>query len=73
MSARRCPRCGSRELLDIIYGTPENLELRNLWAEGRIMLRRRRATDGKSPGWCCRECGLESAEARARYGGARPL
>ena len=47
-----------------MYGTPRDHELLNLWAHGDVMLRPRRATDGKSPGWMCAECGLETADLR---------
>ena len=59
---KHCPRCGSRDLRDILYGGPENAELRRLWAAGDVMIRPRRANDGKSPGWMCGECGLEAAD-----------
>jgi predicted Zn-ribbon and HTH transcriptional regulator len=64
---KRCPRCGSREIVDVLYGTPDDSGLRELWLSGKAMLRPGRCGDGP-PGWACRECGLESkeiAEARA--------
>jgi hypothetical protein len=56
-----CPRCGSRALVDVLYGTPGDPALLELWAKGKVMLRPGRCGDG-SPGWACRECGLESIE-----------
>ena len=61
---KRCPRCGSRDLRDIVYGTPQDRALVNLWARGDLMLRPPRVTDGKGPGWMCGECGLEAADVR---------
>lgn len=61
-SHTRCPRCGSRDLAEIVYGTPEDARLLELWARGQAMIRPRRPDDGLSPGWACRECGLESTE-----------
>jgi rubredoxin len=59
---KRCPTCGSRELVEMLYGDPGDPELRDLWAEGKAMLRPRRSTGGRCvpPGWGCRECGFES-------------
>jgi hypothetical protein len=59
-----CPRCGSRALVDVLYGTPEDRDLFELWAEGKVMLRPGRCGDGP-PGWACRECGLESIDLRS--------
>ncbi len=64
-----CPRCGSRDLKDIVYGTPADPTLLHLWADGQVMLRPRRSDDGKSPGWMCAECGLETADIKT----SRPL
>jgi len=64
---KRCPRCGSPEIVDVLYGTPDDPELRELVNSGKVMLRPGRCGDGP-PGWACHECGLESkelAEARA--------
>ena len=47
-----------------MYGTPEDPELLNLWARGRVMIRPRRTTDGASPGWMCAECGLETSDIK---------
>ncbi len=62
---RRCPRCGSKDLVDVLYGTPDDPELRELWANGEVMLRPGRCGDGP-PGWACRECGLEELELRTQ-------
>ncbi|CAN5775525.1 hypothetical protein BH18ACT17_BH18ACT17_09430 [soil metagenome] len=61
---KRCPRCGSPSLKDIVYGTPEDPELLNLWARGQVMIRPHRTTDGASPGWMCAECGLETSDTK---------
>jgi hypothetical protein len=64
---KRCPRCGSRQIVDVLYGTPDDPELRELVLQGKFLLRPGRCGDGP-PGWACFECGLESkelAEARA--------
>lgn len=61
---KRCPRCGSGDLKDILYGSPRDPELLDLWANGQVMLCPRRATDGKSPEWMCAECGLETSDIR---------
>ena len=61
---KRCPRCGSRDLRNIVIGTPSDPQLLDLWTHGEVMLRPRRETDGKSPGWMCAECGLEKADVR---------
>jgi hypothetical protein len=66
---KRCPRCGSADLRDIVYGTPDDRDLVHLWAAGEVMIRPRRVTDGKGPGWMCGECGLEAADIRP----ARPV
>jgi hypothetical protein len=60
----RCPRCGERALVDILYGTPDDPALHALWVEGRAMIREGTCADGP-PGWMCRECGYEDAESRA--------
>jgi hypothetical protein len=62
---KRCPRCGDRDLVDILYGTPGDPALFRLWAEGKAMLRAGRCGDGP-PGWMCRECGYEYLEHRQR-------
>ncbi len=54
----RCPRCGSRDLVEVLYGTANDPSLRDLWLSGKAMLRAGRCGDGP-PGWACRECGLE--------------
>ena len=59
-----CPRCGSRSLVDVLYGTPDDPALLELWSKGKVMLRPGRCGDGP-PGWACRECGLESVELEA--------
>jgi hypothetical protein len=60
-SWKRCPRCGSRELVEIIYGTPEDPRTRELWLRGKLMLRRPNpAGRCVPPGWACRECGFGS-------------
>lgn len=61
---KHCPRCGSTELRDIMYGDPDDDELRDLWAHGDVMIRERRTTDWESPGWMCAECGLETADIK---------
>jgi len=60
----RCPRCGEGALIDILYGTPDDPELRELWVQGKAMIRPGNCADGP-PGWMCRECGYEYAEYRA--------
>jgi hypothetical protein len=60
----RCPRCGERALVDILYGTPEDPALHALWVEGKAMIREGTCDDGP-PGWMCRECGYEYADHRA--------
>ena len=60
----RCPRCGERALADILYGTPDDPLLRELWVQGKVMIRPGKCGDGP-PGWMCRECGYEYAEYRA--------
>jgi hypothetical protein len=59
----RCPRCGERELVDILYGTPDDPALHELWIQGKAMIRPGTCADGP-PGWMCRECGYEYAEYR---------
>jgi hypothetical protein len=59
---RHCPRCGSSELREIVYGAPSDERLLAAWSRGECMLRPRRPTDGKSAGWMCAECGLERSE-----------
>jgi hypothetical protein len=66
---KHCLRCGSADLRDIVYGTPADPTLLHLWGDGQVMLRPRRASDGKSPGWMCAECGLETSDIKA----SRPL
>jgi hypothetical protein len=61
---KRCPRCGSRDLVQVLYGTPAEPSLRRLWERGEVMLRPGRCGDG-APGWACRECGLEYLDMRA--------
>jgi hypothetical protein len=61
----RCPRCGAHELIDILYGSPEDRALYRLWADGKAMIRAGRCEDGP-PGWMCRECGYEYVDHRAR-------
>jgi hypothetical protein len=63
---KRCPRCASRELVDVLYGTPDDPVLRELWQAGKVMLRPGRCGDGP-PGWACRECGLEYLEVREAH------
>jgi hypothetical protein len=60
----RCPRCGEPALIDILYGTPDETELHELWVQGKAMIRPGSCADGP-PGWMCRECGYEYAEYRA--------
>ena len=60
----RCPRCGERALIDILYGTPDEPALHELWVQGKAMIREGTCADGP-PGWMCRECGYEYAEYRA--------
>jgi hypothetical protein len=50
--------------VDILYGTPDDPDLRELWVQGKAMIRPGNCGDG-SPGWMCRECGYEYAEYRA--------
>jgi hypothetical protein len=35
----RCPRCGEYALIDILYGTPDHPQLRELWIQGKAMIR----------------------------------
>lgn len=63
--SKRCPRCGSADLKDILYGSPQDRAMLDLWSRGDVMIRPRRSTDGKSPGWMCAECGLEASDVRA--------
>jgi hypothetical protein len=60
----RCPRCGERALVDVLYGTPDDPTLRELWVRGKAMIRPGTCGDGP-PGWMCRECGYEETEYRA--------
>jgi hypothetical protein len=60
----RCPRCGERALVEILYGTPDDPALRSLWLEGKAMIREGSCGDGP-PGWMCWECGYEEREYRA--------
>ncbi len=66
---KHCPRCGSRDLRDIVYGGPDDPGLLSLWSAGDVMIRARRSSDGKAPGWMCAECGLEMSDVRT----PRPL
>jgi hypothetical protein len=60
----RCPRCAERALVDILYGTPDDPALHELWVRGKAMIRPGTCGDGP-PGWMCRECGYGYAEHRA--------
>jgi predicted Zn-ribbon and HTH transcriptional regulator len=60
----RCPRCGERALIGILYGTPDDPALHGLWLQGKAMIREGTCPDGP-PGWMCRECGYEYTEYRA--------
>jgi hypothetical protein len=64
-----CPRCGEGALVDILYGTPDEPALHELWVQGKAMIRPGTWADGP-PGWMCRGCGYEYLEYRATLSAA---
>jgi hypothetical protein len=48
----------------VLYGTPDEPSLHELWIQGKAMIRPGTCADGP-PGWMCRECGYEETEYRA--------
>lgn len=57
MANKKCPRCGSRELLEVIYGSPTH-ELFLQAEAGKVKLGGCCIEDG-SPDHHCKDCGNE--------------
>lgn len=45
----------------MLYGTPDEPSLHELWIRGKAMIRPGTCADGP-PGWMCRECGYAETE-----------
>jgi ribosomal protein S27AE len=67
---RKCPRCGSERIAEILYGMPVSSEgLRLNLETGRVVLGGCEVT-GNDPRWRCIRCGYEMGRLRGASGTA---
>ncbi len=67
---RKCPRCGSERIAEILYGMPDlSGELRLDLEAGRVVLGGCEVT-GNDPRWRCIRCSYEMGHLRGASGAA---